>query len=77
MKPSAVAVGEPKVGVSAAPVVEVAETVALPPVYPVLVVVIVAVEDVPGATPVTVTNPVPLIATLPVVALPAQVKFPS
>ena len=30
MKPSAVAVVEPKVGVSAAPVVEVAETVADP-----------------------------------------------
>ena len=47
---------------------------ALPPVYPVLVVVIVAVDDVPGATPVTVTKPVPLIATDPdAVALPAQV----
>ena len=51
-----------------------AVTVALPPVYPDLVVVIVAVEDVPAATPVTVTNPLPLIATLPLaVALPAQV----
>ena len=68
------AVGVPKVGVRAAPVVEVAVTVALPPVYPVLVVVIVAVDDVPGATPVTVTKPVPLIATDPdAVALPAQV----
>ena len=38
------------------------------------VVVIVAVEDVPGATPVTVTSPVPLIATDPLaVALPSHV----
>jgi hypothetical protein len=74
VKPSAVAVVLPKVGVSAEPVIEVAETVALPPVYPVRVVVIVAVDDVPGATPVTVTSPVPLIATDPLaVAVPAQV----
>jgi hypothetical protein len=53
---------------------EVAETVALPPVYPVRVVVIVAVDDVPGATPVTVTSPDPLIETEPLaVALPAHV----
>ena len=38
-----------------------AVTCAVPPVYPVLVVVIVAVELVPAATPVTVTKPVPLI----------------
>jgi hypothetical protein len=53
---------------------EVAETVALPPVYPVRVVVIVAVEDVPSATPVTVTRPVSLIATEPLaVAVPPHV----
>ena len=38
------------------------------------VVVIVAVDDVPGATPVTVTRPVPLIATDPdAVAVPVSV----
>ena len=54
--------------------IEVAETVALPPVYPVRVVVIVAVADVPEATPVTVTSPESLIATEPLaVALPPHV----
>jgi hypothetical protein len=53
---------------------DVAETVALPPVYPVRVVVIVAVDEVPIATPVTVTSPVPLIETVPLaVALPPHV----
>jgi len=53
---------------------EVAVTAAEPPRYPVLVVVIVAVELVAAATPVTVTRPVPLIATEPdAVAVPAQV----
>ena len=74
VKPSAVAVGVPKVGVRAAPVIEVAVAVAEPSVYPVLVVVIVAVEEVPAATPVTVTKPDPLIETVPdAVAVPAQV----
>ena len=74
VKPSAVAVGVPNVGVNAAPTTEVAVTVFEPPVYPVLVVVIVAVELVPGATPVTVTKPEPLIATVPdAVAVPAHV----
>ena len=40
-------------------------TVFEPLVYPVRVVVIVAVELVPGATPVMVAKPVPLIATEP------------
>ena len=44
---------------------EVAVTSAVPPAYPALVVVIVAVELVPGATPVTVTKPVPLTTTEP------------
>ena len=49
-------------------------TVELPPVYPVRAVVIVAVDDVPAATPVTVTSPVLLIATEPLaVAVPAHV----
>ena len=74
MKPSAVAVGLPNAGVNAAPTTEVAVTVFEPPVYPVRVVVIVAVELVPGATPVTVTRPVPLTATVPdAVAVPAHV----
>ena len=74
VKPSAVAVGVPNVGFNAAPTTDVAVTVFEPPVYPVRVVVIVAVELVPGATPVTVTKPEPLMATVPdAVAVPAQV----
>ena len=74
VKPVAVAVGLPNAGVNAAPTSDVAVTVFEPPVYPVRVVVIVAVELVPGATPVTVTRPVPLIATEPdAVAVPAHV----
>ena len=74
MKPSAVAVVLPNAGVNAAPTTDVAVTVFEPPVYPVRVVVIVAVELVPAATPVTVTKPVPLITTEPdAVAKPAHV----
>ena len=77
MKPSSVAVVAPNTGVNAAPTTEVAVTVSEPPVYPVRVVVIVAVELVPGATPVMVAKPVlpePLIATEPdAVAVPAHV----
>ena len=72
VKPVAVDVVAPNVGVNAA-VSEVAVTGAVPPVYPVLVVVIVAVELVPAATPVTVTKPLPLTATTPdAVAVPAH-----
>ena len=74
MKPVAVAVVAPNVGVNAAPTTDVAVTVFEPPVYPVRVVVIVAVELVPGATLVTVTKPVPLTTTEPdAVAVPAHV----
>ena len=74
MKPSAVAVVLPNAGVNAAPTTDVAVTVFEPLVYPVRVVVMVAVELVPGATPVTVTRPVPLTTTVPdAVAVPAQV----
>ncbi len=74
VKPSAVAVVVPNAGFNAAPTTDVAVTVFEPPVYPVRVVVIVAVELVPGATPVTVTKPEPLIATVPdAVAVPAHV----
>ena len=74
VKPSSVAVGVPNVGVNAAPTTDVAVTVFEPPVYPVRVVVIVAVELVPGATLVTVTKPVPLTTTVPdAVAVPAHV----
>ena len=74
VKPSAVAVELPNAGVIAAPTTDVAVTVFEPPVYPVLVVVIVAVELVPGATPVTVTKPEPLTTTVPdAVAVPAHV----
>jgi hypothetical protein len=53
-------------------------TVAEPLVYPVLVVVIVAVDEVDGATPVTVTRPEPLIETDPeAVAVPVQVNAAS
>jgi len=74
LKPVAVAVVAPNVGFNAAPTTDVAVTVFEPPVYPVLVVVIVAVELVPAATPVTVTKPVLLIATEPdAVAVPTHV----
>jgi hypothetical protein len=74
VKPVAVAVVLPNVGVNAAPTTDVAATVFEPPVYPVRVVVIVAVEFVPGATLVTVTRPVPLTTTVPdAVAVPAHV----
>ena len=74
VKPVDVAVVAPNVGVNAAPTSEVALTVFEPPVYPVRVVVIVAVEFVPGATPVTVTKPVLLTTTVPdAVAVPAHV----
>ena len=57
-----------------APASEVAVTCAVPPVYPVRVVVIVAVELVPAATLVTVTKPVLLTTTVPdAVAVPAHV----
>ena len=78
VKPSAVAVWVPNVGVNAAPTTDVAVTVFVPPVYPVRVVVIVAVELVPGATPITVTKPEPLMATEPdAVAVPAHVELES
>ena len=78
VKPSDVVVGGPNVGVNAAPTTDVCVTFAVPPVYPVRVVVIVAVELVPGATVVTVTKPVPLpvsaTPTVPdAVAVPAHV----
>ena len=74
VKPVAVAVVLPNAGVNAAPSTDVAVTFAVPLVYPVLVVVIVAVELVPGATVVTVTKPVLSIATVPdAVAVPAHV----
>ena len=72
MKPVAVDVVLPNVGVNAA-ASEVAVTSAVPPTYPVRVVVIVAVELVLAATPVTVTKPVLSIATVPdTVAVPAH-----
>ena len=73
VKPLAVDVVAPNTGVNAA-ASEVAVTGTEPPTYPVLVVVIVAVELVPGGTPVTVTKPVPLTTTEPdAVAVPAHV----
>ena len=72
VKPSAVAVVVPTVGPNAANS-EVAVTVAEPPTVFDLVVVIVAVELVVAATPVTVTKPVLSIATDPdAVAVPAH-----
>ena len=74
VKPSDVAVWVPNIGVNAAPTTDVSVTAAVPPVYPVRVVVIVAVELVPGATPETVTKPVLSMATEPdAVAEPAHV----
>ena len=74
VKPPAVDVGVPNVGVNAA-ASDVAVTVAVPSTVFALMVVIVAVELVAGATPVTVTKPVLLlIATKPdAVAVPAHV----
>ena len=77
VKPSDVAVWVPNIGVNAAPTTDVSVTAAVPPVYPVRVVVIVAVELVPAATPVTVAKPVlpePVTTTVPdAVAVPAHV----
>ena len=73
MKPLVVAVRVPNIGFNAASS-EVAVTGAEPPTVLALAVVIVAVELVKAATPVTVTKPVPLIATEPdAVAVPAHV----
>ena len=74
VKPVDVDVVAPNVGVNAA-ASDVAVTGAEPPTVFALVVVIVAVELVPAATPVTVTKPVPLMATKPddAVAVPAHV----
>ena len=73
VKPSAVLIRDPNVGVNAA-ASDVALTCAEPPTVFDLVVVIVAVEFVPGATLVTVTKPVPLTTTVPdAVAVPAHV----
>ncbi len=74
VKPSAVAVWVPNVGFNAAPTTDVCVTFAEPTAYPFRVVVIAAVELVPGGTPVTVTKPVLSMATEPdAVAVPAQV----
>ena len=73
MKPSVVDAVDPNAGVNAI-ASEVAVTGAEPPTYPVLVVVIVAVELVKAGTPVTVTKPLALTATVPdAVAAPAHV----
>ncbi len=64
----------PNVGVNAVPTSEVAVTVAEPPTVLDLAVMIVAVELVEAARPVTVTRPVPLTDTEPdAVAVPAHV----
>ena len=77
LKPVAVDVVAPNTGVNAAPTTEVAVTVAEPPTVFDLVVVIVAVELVPAATPVMVAKPVlpePVTPTEPdAVAVPAHV----
>ncbi len=73
VKPVAVDVVAPNVGFNAASS-DVAVTGAEPSTVFALMVVIVAVELVPGATPVTVTKPLPSIATVPdAVAVPAHV----
>ena len=77
VKPSDVAVWVPNVGVNAVPTTDVAVTSAVPLAYPVRVGVIVAVELVPGATPVMVAKPVlpePVTTTVPdAVAVPPHV----
>ena len=78
MKPSAVAVGVPKVGVNAVPTNYDHVTNDVPAAYPVRVVVIVTVELVPAATPVTVTKPSLSIDTVPPVSsVPDHEKFAS
>ncbi len=75
VKPVDVAVGLPNNGVNAADS-DVAVTGALPDptACGLLVVVIVAIELVPAATPVTVTKPLSLTTTVPdAVAVPAHV----
>ena len=77
VKPSAVAVVVPNVGVNATDN-DVSVTSAEPPTVFDFVVVIVAVELVLAATPVTVAKPVPLTTTEPdAVAVPAHVKLES
>ena len=72
VNPSAVLIGDPNAGVNAANS-DVAVIGAEPPTVFDLVVVIVAVELVPGATLVTVTKPVPLTTTVPdAVAVPTH-----
>ena len=78
VKPSAVAVVVPNAGVNAVPTTDVCVTFAEPTTVFDLVVVIVAVELVPVATPVMVAKPVPsplsVTTTEPdAVAVPAQV----
>ena len=66
VKPSAVEVAAPNPGLLALPVIEAyEEEVAVPVSYPVRLVVIVTVDEVPGFTPVTVIKPVPAIETVP------------
>ncbi len=73
MKPFAVDVVAPNIGVNAA-ASDVAVTGAEPLTVFTLVVVIVSFELVAAATPVTVTKPVPLMANVPDgVAVPAHV----
>ena len=73
VKPEAVNVVVPNVGVNAG-ASDVTVTGAEPPTVFAFVVVIVAVELVAEATRVTVTKPLPLIATVPnAVAVPAHV----
>ena len=76
VKPPAVRVGAPNIGVNPASS-DVAVNGAEPPTVLALAVVIVAVELVPAATPVTVTKPVlpePVTTTVPdAVAVPAHV----
>ena len=70
VKPSAVAVVATNIGVNAAASEFTADVVAVPLTYPVLVVLIVAVELVLAATPVTVAKPalpLPVTVTMTVV----------
>ena len=72
VKPLAVLIAAPNVGVSAE-ASDCAVTAALPPTVLALVVVIVAVELVEAATRVTVTKPLPLTNTTPdAVAVPVH-----
>ena len=74
VNPEAVLVAGPNSGVSAGPVTDDSPTSACPSAWPLRVVVTRSRDKVPGATPVTVTRPVPSISTVSVVFVAFRVQ---